>query len=178
MHAWVYEICISGIKHCSELFLNLKYILENSFVAQQQKLSTTVGLAAVTSHPLLYFKPSDRGPLPLDWTPLSLCGPKHGPLLAQDIYTHLHKAAPASWCKGNGRGNLPDGAASLNHCLGFIKFAFLQEGWHVCQSTHTHSHSHIHHSEQFAFYFQPLILTWCRLNTDWISVDILLCLNA
>lgn len=31
-------------------------------------------LVVVIPHPLFYFKLSDRGPLPLEWTPLSLCG--------------------------------------------------------------------------------------------------------
>lgn len=38
--------------------------------------------------------------LPLEWTPLSLCGPDRGPLFTKD-FSHTHKATPASSCKGN-----------------------------------------------------------------------------
>jgi len=66
------------------------------------KALPTVSLAAVISHPPLYFKPSDWGPLPPQWTPLSLCGPERGPLLTQDMYAHA--AATASWCQGKSSG--------------------------------------------------------------------------
>lgn len=114
-----------------------------SFSSSQTPLLTkalhTVSLAAVISHPPLYFKPSDRGPLPLEWTPLSVWARAWAS--AHPRHLHPHKAAPASWCKGNSRGNPPDGAASLNLCPGYtlkvwgcsLKFAFLQESWHVCQ---------------------------------------------
>lgn len=105
---------------------------------------TNSGCCHLTHSPV-YFKMSDRGPLPLEWTPVSLCGPQCGTVPVRHIHAHAHTHAAllASWC----RGNLPDGAASLNLCLGCtltvwgacsLKVAFLWKSWRVCQRCTQH----------------------------------------
>lgn len=42
-------------------------------------LLLTIALHSVISHPVLYFKPPDGGPVRCQKTPRSLCGPEHGP---------------------------------------------------------------------------------------------------
>lgn len=92
---------------------------------------------------------------------LTVWAREKGPRLTQGICTctHAHNAGPASWCKGNSRGNLPDGAASVNLCpscnqsLGrmLIKVGFLT-GELTCLSgislwINAHMHTCTHCSE-------------------------------
>lgn len=64
-----------------------------------------------TLHSILSLQTEARSPLS---GPHSLCVGQSSGLSAHTRHSHTHEAAPASWCKGNSRGKLADGAASLN----------------------------------------------------------------
>lgn len=105
---WVYPVHVSGSwSKIVELFLDCTSTLQSSLhsckscsVWQPPTLHSSpltkalhaVGLVTVIPHPAFYFKPSDRGLLPLEWTPLSLCGPEDGP---QFTHTHIKQLLPA-----------------------------------------------------------------------------------
>lgn len=103
-----------------------------------------IGLAAVISHPPLYFKPSDRGPLsPLTpWVDptLSVWARVWASAHPRHLHRHTKQLLPAgakvitevtSWMV---RPWIISALATLTvwgRCS--LKFAFLQESWHVCQ---------------------------------------------